>query len=157
MSKRFANAGLTLSWAAETTAGTRPTAASAYTKIPEVKEMPALNVQPNSIDATPLDETEYVLYVEGLKDLGGALGYRANMSDDLITAWDALLTAHDTAVEAGKDIWFCVSHPKLSNATYFVGDPAPIGLDAASVGGVLETTLYITPNSAPILAAKPTT
>lgn len=154
MAKRFSVAGMTLSWAAETTAGTRPT--TGYTQIHEIKEMPALNVQPNSIDATPLEEEEYILYVEGLKDLGGALPYRANLSDQLIEEWEAVLEAHDTAVEAGKDIWFCISHPKLAKATYYVGDPADLGLDAATVGSVLETTLYITPNSAPIRAAKPT-
>ena len=153
VAKRFSTAGMKLLWAAETTAGTRPT--KGYVEIPEIKEMPALNVQPNTIDATPLSEEEYVLYVEGLKDLGGALGYRANLSDKLITAWTAVMTAHDTAVKDGKDIWFCITHPKLEMATYFVGDPSDLGLDAASVGSVLETTLYITPNSAPIRAAKP--
>lgn len=154
MAKRFSTAGMTLSWASESTAGTRPT--TGYAQIHEIKEMPALNVQPNSIDATPLEEEEYILYVEGLKDLGGALPYRANLSDSLIAEWGALLSAHTAAVAAGKDVWFCVTHPKLSQATYYVGDPADLGLDAASVGGVLETTLYITPNSAPLRAAKPT-
>lgn len=154
MAKRFSTAGMQLLWAVETTAGTRPT--TGYKEIPEIKEMPALNVQPNAIDATPLSEKEYILYVEGLKDLGGALGYRANLSDQLITAWQEVLDAHDTAVAAGKDIWFCITHPKLTKATYFVGDPADLGLDAATVGSVLETTLYITPNSAPVREAKPT-
>lgn len=95
-------------------------------------------------------------YVQGLKDLGGALEYGANLTEDLIDAWDTLMGAYDTAVEGGKQVWFAVVHPQLADATYFVGTPAPLGLNEASVGSMLETTLYITPNSAPVMAAKPT-
>lgn len=95
-------------------------------------------------------------YVQGLKDLGGALEYGANLTEDLIDAWDALMGAYDTAVEGGKQVWFAVVHPQLADATCFVGTPAPLGLNEASVGSMLETTLYITPNSAPVMAAKPT-
>lgn len=95
-------------------------------------------------------------YVQGLKDLGGALEYGANLTEDLIDAWDTLMGAYDTAVEGDKQVWFAVVHPQLADATYFVGTPAPLGLNEASVGSMLETTLYITPNSAPVMAAKPT-
>lgn len=95
-------------------------------------------------------------YVEGLKDLGGALSFNANLTDDLVDYWDDLLDAYDTAAESGKAIWFAVVHPKLANAVFFQGDPATIGLNEAEVGGMAETTLYITPLSAPITDAKPT-
>ena len=95
-------------------------------------------------------------YVQGLKDLGGALEYGANLTEDLIDAWDTLIGAYDTAVEGDKQVCFAVVHPQLADATYFVGTPAPLGLNEASVGSMLETTLYITPNSAPVMAAKPT-
>ena len=95
-------------------------------------------------------------YVEGLKDLGGALSFNANLTDDLVDYWDDLLDAYDTAAAAGKAIWFAVVHPKLANAVFFQGDPATIGLNEAEVGGMAETTLYITPLSAPITDAKPT-
>lgn len=95
-------------------------------------------------------------YVQGLKDLGGALEYGANLTEDLIGAWDTLMGAYDGAIDEGKQVWFAVVHPQLADATYFVGTPAPLGLNEASVGSMLETTLYITPNSAPVMAAKPT-
>lgn len=95
-------------------------------------------------------------YVQGLKDLGGALEYGANLTEDLIDAWDTLMGAYDGAIDEGKQVWFAVVHPQLADATYFVGTPAPLGLNEASVGSMLETTLYITPNSAPVMAAKPT-
>lgn len=150
---RLSTAGMTLQYAVESDAGTRPT--TGYTEIPEVKTMPSFNPSPNTIDSTTLKETEYMTYVQGLKDLGGALEYGANLTADLIEAWDTLMSAYDTAVKGGKQVWFAVVHPQLDDATYFVGTPAPLGLNEASVGSMLETTLYITPNSAPVMAAKP--
>lgn len=155
MSQRFSTAGMYLCYAVETTAGTRPT--SGYTVIPEVKSIPSFNPAPETIQSTTLLETEYHTYVEGLKDLGGALEFGANLTADLITAWETCNTAHDTAEASGRATWFAVVHPKLENAVFFQGDPAPLGLNEATVGSMAESTLYITPNSAPEWAAKPTT
>lgn len=153
MSQRFSTAGMLLVYAVEATAGTRPT--TGYTKIPEVKSMPSFNPAPETIQSTTLEETEYHTYVEGLKDLGGALEFGANLTADLITAWETCNTAHD-ALTDGKAMWFAVVHPKLEKAVFFKGDPSPLGLNEATVGSMAETTLYITPNSAPEWQTKPT-
>ena len=153
MSERFSTAGMLLVYAVETTAGTRPT--TGYTKIPEVKSMPSFNPAPETIQSTTLEETEYHTYVEGLKDLGGALEFGANLTADLISAWETCNTAHD-ALTDGKAMWFAVVHPKLEKAVFFKGDPSPLGLNEATVGSMAETTLYITPNSAPEWQTKPT-
>lgn len=154
MSQRYSTAGMYLCYAVETTKGTRPT--TGYIQIPEIKSMPSFNPSPETIESTTLLETEYKTYVEGLKDLGGALEYGANLTEDLITAWSTLNSAHDTAAASDKATWFAVVHPSLTNAVFFEGDPSPLGLNEASVGSMLETTLYVTPNSAPTWAAKPT-
>lgn len=153
-SPRVSTAGMSLQYAVETTAGVRPT--SGYTIIPEIKSMPSFNPAPSTIDSTTLLETEYMTYVKGLKDLGGTLEYSANLTDDLMDFWDDLLTKYETAVKDGKQVWFAVVHPKLSKATYYVGEPAQLGFNESSVGAMAETTLYITPVSAPIMADKPT-
>ena len=153
MSQRFSTAGMLLVYAVEATAGTRPT--TGYTKIPEVKSMPSFNPAPETIQSTTLEETEYHTYVEGLKDLGGALEFGANLTADLISAWETCNTAHDD-LAGGKAMWFAVVHPKLDKAVFFKGDPSPLGLNEATVGSIAETTLYITPNSAPEWQTKPT-
>lgn len=153
MSDRLASHGVYLCYAAESTAGTKPT--TGYVKIPEIKSVPSFNPQPEALQSTDLSETEYHTYVEGLKDLGGALEFGANLTEDLVTAWNTCNTAHD-ALTGGKAMWFAVVHPKLTNAVFFKGDPSPLGLNEISVNSVLETTLYITPNSHPEWAAKPT-
>jgi hypothetical protein len=66
------------------------------------------------------------------------------------------MDAYETASAEGKAMWFAVVHPKLSKATFYVGEPAPLGFNEAEVGSIAETTLYITPNSAPVMADKPT-
>ena len=157
MSERFSTAGMYLAYCVESTAGSRPT--SGYTTIPEVKSIPSFNPSPEGIESTTLSETEYKTYVKGLKDLGQALEFNANMTDDLDTAWGTLISAYNSAIAAvpAKAVWFCVAHPKLAKATFFTGDPAGIGLNEATVGGMAETTLYITPTGAPVRENKPST
>ena len=152
MSQRYSTAGMYLCWAAETTAGTLPT--TGYTRVPEIKSMPSFNPAPETIESTTLLETEYKTYVEGLKDLGGALEFGANLTADLITAWETVNSTFD-ALTDGKTMWFAVVHPKLEKAVFFEGDPSPLGLNEATVSSMAETTLYITPNSAPQWATKP--
>lgn len=154
MSQRYSTAGMFLCYAVESTKGQRPTAG--YVQIPEIKSMPSFNPAPDTIESTTLLETEYKTYVAGLKDLGGSLEYGANLTADLITAWEACVSAHDTAAESDKATWFAVVHPKLEKAVFFQGEPSPLGLNEASVGNMAETTLYITPNSAPEWQTKPT-
>lgn len=153
MSQRFSTAGMTLYYVAETSAGTRPT--TGLTKIPEIKSIPSFNPSPETIQSTTLEETEYHTYVEGLKDLGGALEFGANLTQDLISVWASCNSAHD-ALTGGKAMWFYVVHSGLSSAVAFEGDPSPLGLNESSVGSMLETTLYITPNSAPEWVTVPT-
>ena len=153
MSQRFSTAGMRLYYVVEATAGTRPT--SGLTKIPEVKSIPSFNPAPDVIDSTTLEETEYRTYVEGLKDLGGSLEFGANITADLISAWETCVAAHD-ALTGGKVMWFYIVHDKLDKCVAFEGEPSPLGLNESSVGSMLETTLYITPNSAPTWVTKPT-
>lgn len=151
MSERFSTAGMYVAYCIGS-ADSAPT--SGYTKIPEIKSIPSFNPAPETIQSTTLMETEYHTYVEGLKDLGGALEFGANLTEELISVWASVNTAHDSMASTSA-MWFAVIHPKLTNAVLFQGDPAPLGLNEASVGAMAETTLYITPNSAPTWAAKP--
>lgn len=154
MSIQLSTAGVTLNYCVETTSGTRPT--TGYTKIPEVKSIPELNPEPDTLDSTTLEATEYRTYIAGLKDMGGSLGFTANLTQDSMDTWDTVVEAYDTAAAANKAMWFCVIVPGLTNALYFTGQPSPMGLPSMDVSAVLETTLYITPTGEPTWAAKPT-
>ena len=150
----LSTAGVTIGYATETTAGTRPT--TGYTVIPDIKEVPEMNPEPETLETTTLAATEYKTYIEGLKDLGGALSFLANFTSDLETAWAALITAYNTAKTSKKSIWFEVKHPGLTKSVFFTGQPSAMGLPAMSVNSVLETNLYITPTNAPVWETKST-
>ena len=150
----LSTAGVTVGYAIESTAGTRPT--TGFKVIPDIKEVPEMNPEPETLETTTLAATEYKTYIEGLKDLGGALSFLANYTTELETAWAALVEAYKTGKTSGKAIWFEVKHPQLTKSVFFTGQPSAMGLPAMSVGSVLETNLYITPTNAPTWETKST-
>ena len=150
----LSTAGVTVGYAVETTENERPT--EGYKPIPDIKETPDFNSEPEALDATDLEEEEYKFSVAGLKDLGGALSFKANFTEKLQTEWETLVEAYETAVAAGKKVWFEIKHPKLPKSVFFPGEPAKMGLPGMTVNAVLETTLYITPAGAPVWETKTT-
>lgn len=156
--KRFAinlsTAGIFLAYAVEQTAGTRPT--SGYIRLNGAKSTPSLNPSPETLETTTLDETVYKTYIDGLKDLGGALEFTFNLTEDLVTQWGTLMSAYETAKAAGKATWFTIVIPGLTKSFFFTGNPSAMGLPETSVSSVLEITNYITPTNAPASYSKPT-
>ena len=146
--------GVQLWYAVEQTAGTRPT--TGYTRIFGIKSTPSLNPSPDTLETTTLDELEYKTYIDGLKDLGGAIEFTFNLTEDLVTAWDTLMTAYTAAKAIGKATWFTIVVPGLTKSFYFTGNPSNMGLPETSVNTVLEITNYITPTNAPEKFDKPT-
>lgn len=146
--------GVQLWYAVEQTAGTRPT--TGYTRIFGIKSTPSLNPSPDTLETTTLDELEYKTYIDGLKDLGGAIEFTFNLTEDLVTSWDALMTAYTAAKATGKATWFTIVVPGLTKSFYFTGNPSNMGLPETSVNTVLEITNYITPTNAPEKFDKPT-
>lgn len=150
----LSTAGVSLVYAVEATAGTRPT--SGYTKLTGLKSTPSLNPAPETLESTTLDELEFKTYVKGLRDLGGSLEFTFNLTQNLVNEWDALITAYETAKASNKATWFAVVIPGLTNAFFFTGEPSAIGVPETSVNSILEITNYITPTNAPTSASKPT-
>lgn len=153
MAINLSTAGIKLKYAVEATAGTRPT--SGYTALTGAKTTPSLNPSPETLETTTLDELEYKTYIDGLKDLGGALEFTFNLTQELVDQWAALMTAYETAKAAGKATWFVIDIPGLTKAFYFTGNPSAMGIPETSVNSVLEITNYITPTNAPASYNKP--
>lgn len=154
MAINLSTAGIHLLYAVETTKGTRPT--EGFVDIKGVKSIPSLNPSPDSLETTDLNQTEYKTYIDGLKDLGGALEFTFNLNDELVTTWETLMEAYETAKQTGKATWFFIYVPGLTKNFYFTGNPSDMGMPEASVSSVLEITNYITPTDAPIKEANPT-
>lgn len=156
MAINLSTAGIHLFYAVEETSGTRPTAKSSYVDLKGVKSIPSMNPAPDTLETTDLNETEYKTYIDGLKDLGGALEFTFNLTQELVTTWGTLMEAYTAAKEANKATWFLIDIPGLTNGFYFKGNPTSMGIPEAEVNAVLEITNYITPTGAPVSAAKPT-
>lgn len=150
MANEFSTAGITLKYAVEATAGTRPT--SGFTAIPGIKSMPEFNPEPSSLEVTDLSDTIWKRYIDGLKDPGGALGFLANFTSDFKTAWQAMYTAAETALATNKATWFEIAIPNM-DSFYFAGRPSELGFGGAEVDAVAEVTAYITPNQVAGFAA----
>ena len=148
----ISTAGVTVGYAVESTAKTRPT--TGYTVIPDIKEVPEMNPEPETLETTVLSETEFKTYIAGLKDLGGALSFLANYTTELENVWSDLVEAYETAADSDLAVWFEIKHPKLDKSVFFTGQPSAMGLPAMSVNSVLETNLYITPTNAPAWETK---
>ena len=158
MSKRLASDGTQLLYCAETTAGTRPT--TGYTEVSdELKSVPEINSTPEQREVTTFKDAAAgrATYIPGIKKSNGAAAFKFNNTEDFHTSWAALLTAYDTAVAAGKSMWFAIQIPGLTKAYYIEGAPQALGLDAMDVESVAEITAYIITLQDYGFAAKPTT
>lgn len=149
--------GVKVSYAFEASAGTRPS--TGYKVIPQVKEIPEMNPQPETLETTSFDNKEFKTYVDGLKDLGGVLDFTANFTQELYDLWQAASTGvmaqWETAKAAGKAMYLCIDIPGLNKSCYLSVIPSNLGLPAASVNTVMETTLHFTPVGEPIWDTDP--
>ena len=148
--------GMKVYYAVESTAGTRPTAQSAYTQIVGIKDIPSIAEEANAIDVTPLEELNFMQYVAGLKDSGGTIAFTANNTNEFQTAWSALVSAYATGIASNKNTWFVITHPNLNNAFYFTGEPVALGFSGASVNEALNATANVIAGKIEGWAAKPT-
>ena len=149
----LSTAGVTVRYAVEATAGTRPTAG--YTALTGIKSIPDLNPEPSNIETTTLDELEWRTYIPGLKDPGGALAFSANNTEAFQTEWEALVAAAEEAKDDGKAMWFAIVIPGLTKSFYFAGTPSPLGLSGIEVDSVLEIDGYISPSKIDGWQTKP--
>lgn len=141
----ISTAGTQVCWAVETVAGTMPTSAKL---IPDIKEIPDLNPQPEALDTTDLSCTEYKTFIDGLKDLSSATSYTANLTALLEKEWAAMIEASKTAKESDLATWFFIITPGLETVA-FTGSPSPLGVNSRAVNSVNEIACYITPTGEP--------
>ena len=156
MAINLSTAGIHLYYAVEKTKGTRPTAKADFKDLLGVKSTPDLNPAPDTLETTTLNETEWKTYIDGLKDMGGALEFTFNLTEELIKLWEELMEDYEAAKATGLATWFLIDIPGLTEGFYFPGNPSSMGLPGAEVSSVLEITNRITPTGAPQRAAKPT-
>lgn len=149
----LSTAGISVQWAVEEVAGTRPT--TGYQIIEGIKSTPDLNPEASAIDVTDLSQTEYKKYIAGLKDPGGSIAFGANLGQQFLDDWEALCDAYATAAADNKRLWFVIVIPGLSKAFYMAVEPVPLGMPAAEVDAGLEIDCHAAPRLIHGWDAKP--
>lgn len=144
MANEFSTAGIVVKYAVETTAGTKPT--TGYTTISGIKSTPDFNPEPSTLEVTDLGDKVWKRYIPGLRDVGGALSFTANLTTAFKTAWETLVSASTTASASSKATWFEIAIPNFESF-YFTGIPSELGTKGYEVDSVAEIDAYVTPNS----------
>lgn len=142
MALEFNTIGVKVKYCVESSAGTRPT--SGYTQIPDIKSTPAIDINPNKIEVTNLED-QYRRYIDGVKDVGDSFDFTCNLTADLKTKWNACVAAAESAWASGKSTWFEISIPNF-DSFYFAGIPGELGVNELGVDAVIESTLHVVPN-----------
>ena len=145
MANEVVSLGVKLGYCVETTAGTRPS--TSYTNLPGITSVPSFDPQPENIETTTLNETEYRTYVQGLKGVENAeFGYY--LSQDFVTAYNTMYSAYETAKASNKGMWFVIHFPTTSGFNkdfFFRGQPSKLGLPGIEVNSVISGNFTITP------------
>jgi len=133
MALEISSVGASVKYAAETTAGTRPTAD--YTVIPNITTAPEIAMSTDSLEASDLSDTSK-RYIPGQQDPGSDKTFTANHTEAFITAWETLVTAYETALAAGKAIWFEYVFPNATKSFFWSGAPQSLGTDAVDMNSI---------------------
>ena len=142
MALEFNTIGVKLGYCVETTAGSRPSAA--YTNIPDIKNIPAVELTPSKLDVTNLVD-KYKRYISGVLDAGDDINVTANLTASLKSVWATLVSTAASKWTSGFSTWFEISIPGF-DSFYFAGIPTEMGFNEMGVDAVAEASLHIIPN-----------
>lgn len=140
MANELTTAGISLKYAVESTAGTKPSSFS--TAIPNVTSIGATTSDPEMYDVTDLSDTETRRKIKGLQDISDVVTLGVNLTKAFATAWATLVSAAETAIDGGKKTWFEVSITGYG-AYYFTGIPVALQCPAIDTGAVLTDEVRI--------------
>ena len=137
MALEISSVEASVKYAVESTSGTRPT--SGYTTIPNITTAPEIAMSTDTLDASDLSD-KVKRYIPGQQDPGGEKTFTANHTEAFITAWEALVTAAETAIADGKQCWFEYVFPNATNSFFWAGMPQDLGTDAVDMNSVHTIT-----------------
>lgn len=95
--------------------GAKPTA---FTQLERVNSIGGISLETEQIDASALEDL-ISRYVAGRQDTGGSFDVTFNISDDVVSQLEALITAYSGMAE-GSSMWFTVWSPYMTKAFFVV-------------------------------------
>ena len=118
--------GCKVSWAWESTAGTRPTE---FAIIHDCTKSLPLGGSPDKLDTTPLIAKKFKTNVSGLQDVGDST-LECNWTQAVIDMHAAWLAYAAKARADGKRLWICVDIEGLDKSFYVPTFPSSENIDA---------------------------
>lgn len=132
--------GVLFGYGVETTKGQKPTS---FSKLNRINSIGGLTVSVEQIDASALEDVT-TAYVAGRGDTGGSLAVTVNITDDTIDEWKTVISDYN-ALTDGKEMWFEICSPKLSNAFFVKAQPPQeIPLPESSQNGLWTVEITLT-------------
>lgn len=122
--------GVTLGWAMEDTAGVKPTnsgTSEAFSQVLRVNSIGGVSVDPEQIDVSAIVD-KLTRYKPGRGDSGGTFTIGVNVTQDVITQWKTIISTYynSTSRQAGKRMWWQVTHPDLADSFFIVAAPPEV-------------------------------
>ena len=110
--------GARLGYAAETTAGTKPTN---FIWIERANSIGGIALSTEQIDASALED-EISRYISGRQDTGGTWSITFNLCDEVVEQLGTMIETFQS-LTGGKRMWFEVWSPYLTKAFFVVAQP----------------------------------
>jgi len=133
--------GVTLGYGVETTAGTKP---ATFTQLDRVVSIGGISQDVENLDASCLEDLA-TKYIAGRADSSGKWEFVVNLTPETTEQWNTLISAYNTGMEAGKQTWFEVIVPSMTNAFFVVAQPPQkLPLPEFGANTVLTGTISLT-------------
>lgn len=132
--------GVKFGYAAESTAGTRPT--TGYEWVERCNSIGGYAANEQPIDSSALEDN-MTRYIPGRVDGGGTQSITFNRTNEVITALQAMLTVYATAKAANKGFWWTIWTPSMTKAEFIKGAP-PVALPIAEKSQNALQTMELT-------------
>lgn len=147
--------GVLFGYAAETTAGTKPTT---FTLLDRVNSIGGITLDVEQIDASALED-EISKYVAGRQDTGGTWSVTFNLTQEVATELETMISTYQALTDS-KQMWFEVYSPNMTDGFFVIAQP-PLHIPMPEIGQnelmTVEMTFTIVEYKGMDTAIKPTT
>lgn len=145
--------GIKMYYAPETAVDVVPT--SGWVEIPDYTQWGEIGSSPDNIEITPVTETSFKRYEQGLMDTG-SVDVTGNWSEAFVDAWEKMRTAADTARADGKVLWFAQDIPNYDKSYVYSGMPSMLRFPELTSNSAVQPSGTITVRMVKGLITKPT-
>lgn len=114
-----------------------------FTQVERVNSIGGISLSTEQIDASALED-KVSKYVAGRQDTGGTWEVTYNLSDEVVTQLEAMISAYKT-MTGDKKMWFEVWSPYMEKAFFVIAQvPETIGMPEVGQNALQTVTMTFT-------------